>query len=299
MRPTRAGMRHPRRKSFQHFDCFLHSHPHAHNASVLPHSILDLADELFDSRVHRSVVRRGFSFFSFSFVRVLRFVPHSFSCARSVYQSLQQRVAGKSIRSMNAGRSCFPCSVKAGQASLAFQTGAHATHGEVRSGTNRNHVFGNVDVVLHAGCVNARETLLHTCGIQVREVEVDKRILGAANFHFMDNRPRHNVTRRHLRQRMVFSHEAVHLNVPQITALAAQPFCQQKTRRFLHVQRGGAKLNEFHVTHFRTRAEGHRHPVSRGSFGIGRITIKLPNSSGGQQYRRTGYLFRQTLLADQ
>ena len=55
-------------------------------------------------------------------------------------------------------------------------------------------------------------------GVQVRQIEIDERIFGAADFHFMHDGPRHHVARRQFRQRMVFPHEAIHLDISQITA---------------------------------------------------------------------------------
>ncbi len=152
-------------------------------------------------------------------------------------------------------------------------------------GANRNHVLRDVNVVLHAGCVDAREAFLHSGGVQVREVEVDEWIFGAADFHFMHDGPRHHVARRLFRQRMVFLHEAIHLDVPQIGALTAQRFREQKAGRFLHIHRRGMKLNELHVADFRPRVEGHSHAVSRGGFGIGRVAINLSHTSRSQQNR--------------
>ena len=54
-----------------------------------------------------------------------------------------------------------PAAYRPGNDGAAVEIGANATHGVVRRGPNRNKFGGDVDVVLQAGRVDARETSLY------------------------------------------------------------------------------------------------------------------------------------------
>jgi len=46
--------------ALQLLECLLHSYPRTHDAGVVPHNVLNLANQFFDSRVYGAVLRRGF-----------------------------------------------------------------------------------------------------------------------------------------------------------------------------------------------------------------------------------------------
>ena len=163
-----------------------------------------------------------------------------------------------------------------------MEVGSHSAHRVVRGRTDRDHVGRNVDVVLQASGVNARESRLQVRRIQVREIEVDNRLLGGADTQFVNDGPGHDIARRQFAEGMVLRHEAQHLIIAQICAFAAQSFRKQESRSFLQIQRRGMKLDEFHVTDLCARAERHGHAVGRRYPGIGGVAVELPDPSGGQ-----------------
>src|SRR5712672_2102602 len=100
-------------------------------------------------------------------------VPHGLAGARSVDQSFKQRIAGQTIRAMNAGSSSLATGIQSGQTSLSREIGAHASHCIVRRRTDRDYLGGDVDVVLQTSGIDARETLPHVVRFEVCEVEVN------------------------------------------------------------------------------------------------------------------------------
>ena len=200
---------------------------------------------------------------------------------------------------MHAGRSRLAGGVKSGETGFAVQIRAHAAHRVVCRGTRRDQVFGDVDVVLQAGRVNSRKALLDFRCIQVREIKIHERILGMADLHLVHDGPRHHIARSQFRQRVIFCHEAVHLDIAQIRAVAPQRLREQKAWSLFQVQRGGMKLNELHVADFRSGAEGHSYAISRGYLGVRGVAIELSHTARGQQNRGTCNIFGQSLLIDQ
>ena len=130
-----------------------------------------------------------------------QFLAHGLARAGAEDQTFQQGIAGQAIGAMNAGAGGFSRGVEPGNVGASFEIGAHAAHGVVRGRTNGNQVRRDVDVVLQAGGVNARETFLDVARVEMSEVEIDDRVLGSADFQFVHDGAGHDVARREFRQR--------------------------------------------------------------------------------------------------
>src|SRR5882672_7942802 len=125
---------------------------------------------------------------------------------------------------MNAGGSSFAGRIESRQTGQSGEIGAHAAHGIVGRGTNRNHLGSDVDVVLHTSGINAWEALLDVVGLEMSEVEVSDGLGTARDFELVNDGAGHYISRSQLAERMVFVHEAIHLHVAEVRAFPAQGF---------------------------------------------------------------------------
>src|SRR5712691_6437764 len=98
--------------------------------------------------------------------------------------------------------------------------------------------------------------------MKVCEIQINNRILRFTDFEFMNYGSRHHIAWSKLSHGVVLRHEAVHLQVAQVRAFAAQCLGKQKTRGLLQIERRGMKLNKFHVADFSSGMESHRNPIA-------------------------------------
>src|SRR5579871_4301593 len=101
----------------------------------------------------------------------------------------------------------------------------------------------------------------------MRQVEIDNRILGAADFHLVHDRARYQIARRKLAERMIFRHKAIQFDVAQVRAFHPQCLGQQEARCFLQIKDRGIELDELHVADLSASAvrQGHRQSRAPGS----------------------------------
>ncbi len=294
---ARARMRQLRRNFLQSVDRFLHTRPHADDANFVPHQVLNLADDLLNSGVNGTIGigrlrRRPWRFHHF-YLRA-----HCFSGTSSKDQAFEQRVTGQAIGAVYASVGNFTRCVKAGNAGSSVRIGAHAAHGEMQCGTNRNKIFGDVDVMTHERRVNPREPLLYFRRGHVGEVQVDEGIFGAADFHFMHDGARHQIARGYFSHRVIFPHEAIQFNVAENGSFSTQMFAEQKTRRFFDVKHRGMVLEKFHIPDLRASAVSKRDAICGRSFRIGRVAADLAQTAGRQQHGRTGDVVRRAFVIE-
>ena len=114
---------------------------------------------------------------------------------------------------MDAGGCCLARCIQSGQGGTATKIRAHSTHRVVCRRANWNQVHGDIDVVLHAGGVDARKACLHVLLVQMCEIEIDDRVFGVADFEFVNNRPGYHVTRGQFAHGVVLRHETGQLDV--------------------------------------------------------------------------------------
>ena len=122
--------------------------------------------------------------------------------------------------------------------------------------------------------------------VKMGEIEIHNRIFGAAPFEFMHDGPCYDIARREFRHWVILCHEAQHLHVAQIGALAAQRFRKQKSRRLLQVQSRRMELNELKISHLSSGAISHCHTIARRNAWVSRIQIQLSHPAGREQHRR-------------
>src|SRR4051812_10060996 len=94
--------------------------------------------------------------------------------------------------------------------------------------TNRNQFFGDVDVVVYAGGVNARETFLDAIRREVRQVEINNWVLRPAPFQFVHDGARNNVAWRKLSHGVVLGHKTRKFHVAEVRALTAKRLRKKK-----------------------------------------------------------------------
>ncbi len=108
---------------------------------------------------------------------------------------------------MNPGTCRLAGGKQARQTGASIQISAHAAHGIVRGGPHRRGLRGNIDSVLQAGLINAREALADECGIAACKIQEHVRRPRAPQFRH--DGARHHVARREFGQRVVARHEAL------------------------------------------------------------------------------------------
>src|SRR5438270_10627306 len=155
--PPTPGSRQPTFHRFQ----FLHGVPqvraHANHARIAPHKGSNRAEQIVDVLVV-GVISFGGGVVVWSVRRCSsRLLLHADASARTEYNALKQRIARKTIRTMDSGAGRFACGIKAGQAGASIEIGANAAHGIVSSGTDRDHVDPDIDVVLKTGLISPGE----------------------------------------------------------------------------------------------------------------------------------------------
>ncbi len=98
---------------------------------------------------------------------------------------------------------------------------------------------------------------------------------------------------------MVIQHECLAGCIHQPGALATERFRQKKSRRVLHVEHGGMKLDELHVGHARSRAVRQSRAVSASDGGVGGLLIHLARATGRQQRRAGAHQSGLAALVDE
>ena len=184
---------------------------------------------------------------------------------------------------MNAGGGDLTGGEQSGQVGFSLEIGAHASHGVVGSRSDGNHIRRDIDVVFHAGVVDAREARLDALGAEVCEIKVDDRIARRDDLHLMDNGARHHVTRRQLGHLVILGHEAQHLHIAQLGSLAAQGLRDEEARSISYVQSGGMKLDKLHVADFCSGAKGHGDAVAGRDRWVCGFAVDLTDATRRQQ----------------
>ena len=152
----------------------------------------------------------------------------------------------------------------------------------MRGGAHGRGDFFEIDAVVQASLVNAREFFSQRAGVEVRHVQIHAgSSRGAA---FLDDITRDDVARSELRQLVIAIHETLAGGVAEIGSFAAQGFAEQKSRGIFHKKRRGVELDEFDVGDFGAVAIGDRHAIAGGDIRIGGVLEDAPQTSGGEQH---------------
>src|SRR5579863_3273681 len=153
--------------------------------------------------------------------RVAEFLAHSLTGTGAEDQTFEQRVAGQAVGAVDASGSGFTGDVEAGQRAATFEIGANAAHRVVRSGTDWDQFASDVNVELETSGVDARKAGFYVGGVEMSEVEVDDRVLSTADLKLVNNGASHDVARSEFSHGVILGHETVHLEIAQVSALAA------------------------------------------------------------------------------
>ncbi len=197
----------------------------AHDADVLPRQVAHRPDNLFRSvRVGDGAPARcRFARFGVGVgAGWRRLFADGCAGARAIHQAFEQRVAGQPVGAVHSGTGGLARGVESGQAGAPVQIRAHAAHGVMRRRPHRDQVGADVDVVLQAGGVDAREARCQVVGIEMRQVEVHHRVGQVRDLELVGDGAGHHVARRQFRHLVVLGHEANHLYVAQVRAFSAQ-----------------------------------------------------------------------------
>ncbi len=227
------------------------------------------------------------------------FAAHVAGGARAVDQTFEQGIARQAVGAVDPGAGSFAGGIKSGKRGAAAEIGANASHRIMRRRTDRHQVRGKIDVVLQAGGVNARESLLQAFAIQVGKVKIDDRLARRRNFQLVGNGAGDDIARSQLRHIVVLRHEAAEIRIAQISAFAAQRLGEQKARRVFQIKSCRMELNEFHVADFGARPKGHGNAIARSDPGVRGIGIDLAHAAGGQHDGCRPDLFLFTVLVQQ
>src|SRR5581483_5212730 len=105
---------------------------------------------------------------------------HRFPGSRSVDQRLEQGIAGHAIGAVRPVRSYFSGGVESGNTGFAVQVCTNSSNAKMSRRPYRKQVLGEIDVVGHAGFMDARKTFLDRRSVHVRSIDVHERILRPA-----------------------------------------------------------------------------------------------------------------------
>ena len=195
-------------------------------------------------------------------------------------EGFEQRIAGQTVRAMQAGASHFAHGEQSAQGGLAMLVGFHAAALVVGGGNDRDRLLGDIDTDRGAGLVDFREPLLEELPRLMGDVEIDA--FGTGAFHFCVDGAGHDVARGEVFERVVAFHELPPLFVDENPALAAHRLADEKRFGLRVEQAGRVKLHEFHVADRGAGAPGHGHAVPRSDVGIRRVEVDFAAAAGGQ-----------------
>ena len=136
-------------------------------------------------------------------------------------------------------------------------------------------------------------------GIEMGQIQINYRILGPADFEFMNDGAGDDVARGQFGHGMVLGHEAIHLEVAKVGTFAPQGLREKKARGFFQVERGGMELDELHVADFGAGTERHGDAIAGGNTGVGGVAIELAEAAGGEEHGRGGHLLGLAFFGDQ
>src|SRR5437899_2691751 len=133
----------------------------AHDPDFIPHELLHLAHQLFESGVDGPI--------RISYARLApglgwtmaKFVAHFPAGPGTKDQTLEQGIAGQAIRAMRTRCCDLARCIQCRQTGPALQVCSHAAHGIVRCWADGDEIGSDIDVVLKASRVDARKMRLH------------------------------------------------------------------------------------------------------------------------------------------
>ena len=149
-------------------------------------------------------------------------------------------------------------------------------------GDHRDRFASDVDAEFLTLVVNGREVFAHELGWFVTDVEQE--MVGAGAFHLVVDGAGDDVARGQLLALVEAMHEALAARQPQVAALAAHRFGDEKGLGHGVVEAGGMELDELHVGHPAPGAPGHGDTVAGSHVGIGGVEIDLARAAGGDDH---------------
>ena len=235
-----------------------------HNADKIPHEMPQFAPAL---RNHHFLVRIGDP----TFVPIPdrwrggQCFPVRHDVARARFakdKTLEQRIRGKAICSVQPGLRHFARGIKPGCVGAPVEIDEHAAAGVMLGRNHRDRLRRDVDSEFKQLGVNIGEMFANEFRRFVADVEMD--IVKAQPFDFMIDRARNDIARRQFLPCVEARHETLarRRNL-QLPAFAADRFGDQEILDLEIVETGRVELHEFHVRHPAARPPGHRNPVPR------------------------------------
>ncbi|MNO99135.1 hypothetical protein D3C76_909000 [compost metagenome] len=199
-----------------------------------------------------------------------------------VDETLQQRVAGHAVGTVQAGEAGFADRVQPWHVGATLLVDHHAATGVVRRRHHRDRLFGDVDGKLEAAFVYRGEVRLDEVFGFVADVQIDT--VDAKPLHLMVDGPGDDVPWCQFGPGVEARHEAFAIGQLEVRTLAAQGFSDQEALGLRVVQAGGVELVEFQVRHPTARAPGHGDAITAGAVGVAGIEVDLGGTAGGEDH---------------
>ena len=157
---------------------------------------------------------------------------------------------------MQTGGGHLAAGKQTGYIGRSGQIGLDAADHIVRTGTNGDHVFGDINSKTFTQYADQRKPPLEVNFVKMPNIQIHMR--GAGFQHPVQDRPADHIARRQFAGRVVFFHERFVVAVPQHAALAAKCLGHQCARGPGDIQRRRVKLHHFHIPQHRPGPPGHR-----------------------------------------
>ncbi len=200
--------------------------------------------------------------------------------ADTPHQPLQERRRGKPVGAMKARCRDLPRRVQVFEGRFPPGIGLYAAATVMRRGDDGDRYLLYVDVEGEAPLVDHGKTFLDIDLRVGSDVEID--VIIAAPDHFLVHGPGNFIPGGEVSQFGIPRHEGNTVLCFQPRALAAKGLGDEKAVGVLVEERGGVKLNVFHVDKSRACAVGHGEAVSRRYRGVGGVQIDPPQAARGE-----------------
>lgn len=200
----------------------------------------------------------------------------------SIDDSLEERVAGKAVATMEARAGALASSIEPTDAAFALDIDSDAAALIMGGRTDRYHIAGDVDTQFETFGIDGGEAIDES--VLTDGAGVEEEMFGARYFHLVVDSACYYVARGERETRVVLVHKLLALDIFEDSASAAHSLGDEESR-FLGgvIERGRMELDELHILKHSARAVYHSDTVASRDDGSSGSRIDVAHAASGEE----------------